>query len=223
MSIDVLRAGSQLAELMPSDRPGGYTVARVGTISAIHGSDGYLTADVLLSGGELLGLQLTTACVNARPGDRCVVEFYANIGVVTGILARPGAAAPLFEWTNDWTGTPSSGEHVEKTATVACGGLICCEFAACVKGTGEYGVFFEFRDANNKLTASWVASSPMKSNANSVLRWVVSGTVRLPYGEYTVTLKTTQWGTVSIVSDNLKWVDASWPNGVPRYARLRMA
>lgn len=223
MSIDVLRAGSQLAELMPSDRPGGYTVARVGTISAIHGSDGYLTADVLLSGGELLGLQLTTACVNARPGDRCVVEFYANIGVVTGILARPGAAAPLFEWTNDWAGTPGSGEYVEKTATVACGGLICCEFAACINGTGEYGVFFEFRDANNKLTASWVASSPMKSNANSVLRWVVSGTVRLPYGEYTVTLKTTHWGTVSIVSDSLKWVDASWPNGVPRYARLRMA
>lgn len=106
MSVDVLRAGSQLAELMPSDRPGGYTVARVGTINEIHGSDGYLTADVLLSGGELLGLQLTTACVNARPGDRCVVEFYANIGVVTGVLARPGVDAPLFEWSSTWSGTP---------------------------------------------------------------------------------------------------------------------
>lgn len=230
MSVDVLRAGSQLAELMPSDRPGGYTVARVGTINEIHGSDGYLTADVLLSGGELLGLQLTTACVNARPGDRCVVEFYANIGVVTGVLARPGVDAPLFEWSSTWSGTPGTEPergYLEKTATVTCGGLILCEVAAAINGTGEYCMAFDFLDANGERKAYWCSTSPQKNGGT--LRWVASGSVRLPYGSYTVKLTTFHWGTVSIVGNDssgnsLRWRDASLGvGGVSRYARLRMA
>lgn len=199
------------------------TSLRRATVVRVNLTAGDYTADLTVAGATLHAIPITTDCIACKPGDRVLVETYGTQSFVTGVLARTSSVGPLFEWSSDWAGTPGSGEHVEKNATVTCGGLICCEFAANVKGTGEYGVFFEFRDANNKLTAAWVASSPMKSNANSVLRWVVSGTVRLPYGEYTITLKTTQWGSVSVVSDGLKWVDAAWPNGVPRYARLRMA
>ena len=96
MQSNLIRAGNRLAEIMPSQV------------------------------GALMGLQMTTDCVGARAGDRCVVETYAKVAIVTGILARPGCGcSPLFEWSSTWSGTPGTepeSGYLEKTATVTCGG-----------------------------------------------------------------------------------------------------
>lgn len=129
MQSNLIRAGNRLAEIMPSQVGAEATITRIGTINTVYDTGGYWTADVDMSGGTLMGLQMTTDCVGARAGDRCVVETYAKVAIVTGILARPGCGcSPLFEWSSTWSGTPGTEpEHglVEKTMTVTCGGLSC--------------------------------------------------------------------------------------------------
>lgn len=90
MDMGLLKAGSRLAEIIPSARGAEATITRVGTIRAVHDTDGYWTADVDMSGGTLYGVQMTTCCLGAAPGDRCVVESYAHMALITGIIARPG-------------------------------------------------------------------------------------------------------------------------------------
>lgn len=231
MQSNLIRAGNRLAEIMPSQVGAEATITRIGTINTVYDTGGYWTADVDMSGGTLMGLQMTTDCVGARAGDRCVVETYAKVAIVTGILARPGCGcSPLFEWSSTWSGTPGTepgSGYLEKTATVTCGGLILCEVAAAISGTGEYSMAFDFLDANGERKAYWCSTSPQKNGGT--LRWVASGSVRLPYGSYTVKLTTFHWGTVSIVGNDssgnsLRWRDASLGvEGVSRYARLRMA
>ena len=94
MQSNLIRAGNRLAEIMPSQVGAEATITRIGTINTVYDTGGYWTADVDMSGGTLMGLQMTTDCVGARAGDRCVVETYAKVAIVTGILARPGADAP---------------------------------------------------------------------------------------------------------------------------------
>ena len=129
MQSNLIRAGNRLAEIMPSQVGAEATITRIGTINTVYDTGGYWTADVDMSGGTLMGLQMTTDCVGARAGDRCVVETYAKVAIVTGILARPGGGcSPLFEWSSTWSGTPGTepeSGYLEKTATVTCGGLSC--------------------------------------------------------------------------------------------------
>lgn len=126
MQSNLIRAGNRLAEIMPSQVGAEATITRIGTINTVYDTGGYWTADVDMSGGTLMGLQMTTDCVGARAGDRCVVETYAKVAIVTGILARPGCGcSPLFEWSSTWSGTPGTepkSGYLEKTATVTCGG-----------------------------------------------------------------------------------------------------
>ncbi|NEG55475.1 hypothetical protein [Bifidobacterium platyrrhinorum] len=227
MNADLMRAGSTLAEMMPKSRGAESAIVRVGTVSAVHGAGGYLTVDVDMSGGTLTGIQATRDCANAHVGDRCVVETYAHVSIATGILARPGAGDPLFSWSSTWSGTPGnepSDGFAEKTQSLTVGGLIMCEVAAAVNGTGEYGMAFEFRDADGKIAAYWNATSPQKNGGT--LRWVTTGTVLLPYDTYTVRLLTYHWGSMTIIGtdssgNSRKWRDSVWgTDGVPRYARL---
>ena len=213
MQSNLIRAGNRLAEIMPSQVGAEATITRIGTINTVYDTGVYWTADVDMSGGTLM------------------VETYAKVAIVTGILARPGCGcSPLFEWSSTWSGTPGTepeSGYLEKTATVTCGGLILCEVAAAISGTGEYSMAFDFLDANGERKAYWCSTSPQKNGGT--LRWVASGSVRLPYGSYTVKLTTFHWGTVSIVGNDssgnsLRWRDASLGvEGVSRYARLRMA
>lgn len=227
MQSNLIRAGNRLAEIMPSQVGAESTITRIGTINTVHNTGGYWTADVDMSGGTLYGLQMTTDCVGAAPGDRCVVESYAHMALITGILARPGAGDPCFSWSSTWSGTPSnepSDGFAEKTQSLTVGGLIMCEVAAAVNGTGEYAMAFEFRDADGKIAAYWNATSPQKNGGT--LRWVSTGTVLIPYDTYTVRLLTYHWGSMTIIGtdssgNSRKWRDSAWgADGVPRYARL---
>ena len=129
MQSNLIRAGNRLAEIMPSQVGAEATITRIGTINTVYDTGGYWTADVDMSGGTLMGLQMTTDCVGARAGDRCVVETYAKVAIVTGILARPGCGcSPLFEWSSTWSGTPGTepkSGYLEKTATVTWGVFLC--------------------------------------------------------------------------------------------------
>ena len=89
-SVDELRAGSRLASLMAAKTSGG-TVTRVGTVAAVKQTNEYWTCDVELSGGTLTDVLMTTDCVGMQVGDRCVLQTYAHVSYVTGVLARPGA------------------------------------------------------------------------------------------------------------------------------------
>ena len=62
---------------------------RFGTVVAV-GTMGTLDVQVANASGDnvLRGLQMTTACRGAAVGDRCIVETYAHISVVTGIIAH---------------------------------------------------------------------------------------------------------------------------------------
>lgn len=117
MDMGLLKAGSRLAEIIPSARGAEATITRVGTIRAVHDTDGYWTADVDMSGGTLYGLQMTTCCLGAAPGDRCVVESYAHMALITGIIARPGAGASMghakfrFQDTNSFKGDAYGGAN----------------------------------------------------------------------------------------------------------------
>lgn len=170
MQSNLIRAGNRLAEIMPSQVGAEATITRIGTINTVYDTGGYWTADVDMSGGTLMGLQMTTDCVGARAGDRCVVETYAKVAIVTGILARPGCGcSPLFEWSSTWSGTPGTepeSGYLEKTATVTCGGLILCEVAAAISGTGEYNMAFDFLDANGERKAYWCSTSPQKNGGS---------------------------------------------------------
>ncbi len=69
----------------------------LGTIKAVHDYDGNMVADVTVRGADLLGLDMTVDCVNAQPGDRCVIQEQAHHAMVTGILAKPGAWVPVTQ------------------------------------------------------------------------------------------------------------------------------
>lgn len=66
----------------------------LGTIKAVHDYDGNMVSDVTVRGADLLGLDMTVDCVNAQPGDRCVIQEQSHHATVTGILAKPGAWVP---------------------------------------------------------------------------------------------------------------------------------
>ena len=69
----------------------------LGTIKAMHDYDGNMVADVTVRGADLLGLDMTVDCVNAQPGDRCVIQEQSHHAMVTGILAKPGAWVPVTQ------------------------------------------------------------------------------------------------------------------------------
>lgn len=71
----------------------------LGTIKAVHDYDGNMVSDVTVRGADLLGLDMTVDCVNAQPGDRCVIQEQAHHAMVTGILAKPGAWVPVTQTT----------------------------------------------------------------------------------------------------------------------------
>lgn len=205
---------------------------RYGTITAVNADGSSCSCDVLVNGATLRTLPMTTDCLGAAAGDRCVVETFGRLSAVTGILARPTTLGRrLFEWSSTWGGTPSgepNGGYVEKTATISHpGGLLLCEVAAAVGGTGEYCMALDFRRGGARK-AYWCSTSPQKNGGT--LRWTASGTVLLDSGDYDVSLTSYHWGTVEIVGNDssgnsLKWRDAAWgaENGASRYARITLA
>lgn len=229
MDTTILRAGMALGELMGNTQSQGVTL-RYATVDAVNETSGYWTVDISLSGAELSNIPITTACMGVRVGDRVVVEEYGNQCIVTGVVARPNALTgpdTVFSWSSTFNGSPTQSPYTEKTQTINHrGGLLLCEVAAAVSGTGEYGLAFDFVDSNGKTVAHWGATSPQKNGGT--LRWVSTGTVKLPAGAYKVTLTSSYWGTVSIVGtdssgNSRKWRDSVWgTDGVPRYARITM-
>ena len=203
---------------------------RYGTVTAVRAAAGMLAADLTVSGGTLTGIPVTASCAGVRPGDRVIVETYARLSTVTGVLANTSAGRPLFDWSSTWSGTPSgepAAGYVEKTQTVVCGGMLRVEVAAAIAGTGEYAMAVDLTDTAGKPAAYWCSTSPQKNGGT--LRWVASGTIWVPPGEYTARLTTYHWGTVQIVGadssgNSRKWRDGLWgTNGVPRYARIIQA
>lgn len=80
---------ARLAEAIRQPETTGVVLRRA-TIDTVNHVDGYWTADITLSGATLANIPMTTACLGAMPGDRCLVESYGNLPVITGILAQPG-------------------------------------------------------------------------------------------------------------------------------------
>ncbi|RSX52645.1 hypothetical protein [Bifidobacterium callimiconis] len=200
---------------------------RLATIQRITATNGSLTADLTMAGGTLHAIPVTTTCARARPGDRVLVTTYGRQSYVTGILARTGAAKPLFSWSSTWEGTPAMNDgdrYEEKHETTTCGGLIHCEIAACISGEGEYGMEFTFTDPKGTLKAHWSNISPQKRGGT--MRWTTTGSVYLPYDTYDIRLNTYKYGSMSISTNGNSdtWKDAEWgTNGVCRYARLTIA
>lgn len=91
----------------------------LGTIKAVHDYDGNMVADVTVRGADLLGLDMTVDCVNAQPGDRCVIQEQSHHAMVTGILAKPGAWVPVTQ-TVDWS-IPYSNDKVRLSR---CGSMV---------------------------------------------------------------------------------------------------
>ena len=91
----------------------------LGTIKAVHDYDGNMVADVTVRGADLLGLDMTVDCVNAQPGDRCVIQEQAHHAMVTGILAKPGAWVPVTRMV--WWKCPYSDDSL---VFVRCGNIV---------------------------------------------------------------------------------------------------
>lgn len=207
----------------------------LGTIKAVHDYDGNMVADVTVRGADLLGLDMTVDCVNAQPGDRCVIQEQAHHAMVTGILAKPGAwvpvtHTPLMTWYSTWSGVPAnepSSGYVEKQQTISLSrdSLLLCEAVAAISGTGEYGIAFDFKQ-NGSRKAYVSFTSPQKNGGT--LRWTPSKTVGLPAGEYDVTLTSYHWGSVEIIGidssgNSKRWIDPDISETpVPRCAKITM-
>lgn len=205
----------------------------LGTIKVVHDYDGNMVADVTVRGADLLGLDMTVDCVNAQPGDRCVIQEQAHHAMVTGILAKPGAItpglrSPLFTWTSAWAGNPGSEPstgYVEKQQTISLPATttLLCEAGAAIAGTGEYALAFDFQQ-DGVRKAYVAATSPQKNGGT--LRWTMSKTVGLPPGRYEVILTSFHWGSVEIIGidssgNSKRWIDPSInTEPVPRYAKI---
>lgn len=87
LNIIAQQLGQQAASGMQN--PVSTLTRRFGTVVAV-GTMGTLDVQVANASGDnvLRGLQMTTACRGAAVGDRCIVETYAHISVVTGIIAH---------------------------------------------------------------------------------------------------------------------------------------
>lgn len=204
------------------------SVLRYATVRSATVTDGVWLMDIDLDGTTWHGVPITMDCVGARAGDRCIVEIQDHLPTVTGIIARAATDPVLMEWSSTWSGIPGYADGKVYTETtrnlVHGGGPLLCEVAAAVSGSGEYGMAVDFTDSAGKTIAHWGATSPQKNGGT--LRWVQTGTISVPPGEYTVALTTSHWGTVSIVGgdssgNSRKWRDSAWSaDGVPRYARI---
>lgn len=77
-------AGDALAQDFGKASSSLFTV-RYGTVQTDHG-DG--TLDVALGGSVLRGVPMTTACRGVKVADRVIVQTYARLSTVTGVLAH---------------------------------------------------------------------------------------------------------------------------------------
>lgn len=73
----------KLAQDLLGQKNSGVSVA-YGYVSCVN-DDG--TIDVEVEDDEFASLPATTACMGAKPGDRCLVQTYAHQSTVTGILS----------------------------------------------------------------------------------------------------------------------------------------
>lgn len=226
------RAGRKLAEMSPRQRAGGPT-ATIGTIKAVHEYGGTYTADVTVRGADLLGLSMTTGCVLARVGDKCVIETFGHFSFVTGILAKPGAwtpetHTPMLTWTSTWSGKPAnepSTGYVELTRRIHLPHptTLLCEVGAAIAGTGEYAMSIEFAQSGTRKALASM-TSPQKNGGT--LRWTALKTLGLPAGDYDVTVTTYHWGSVEIIGtdssgNSKRWIDPSISAApIFRYAKI---
>ena len=208
-------------------QPSGVSVRRA-TVKQVRTVSGALVADLTVPGATMTSIPIVVSCAGMQPGNRVLLLTVANHSYVVGVIAAAGSTSPLLSWSNTWSGAPATADGVTysegKVTVHHGGGVLLCEVAAAISGTGEYGMAFDFVDSSGKTVAHWGATSPQKNGGT--LRWVASGTVNLPAGDYQVELTTCKWGTVSIVGtdssgNSRKWRDANWgTDGVPRYARI---
>ncbi len=215
--------GQQLTTaLQPPPTP----TTRYGTITSIKQTNGQLVADITVSGAALAAIPVMA---NVAPyldiGCRVMVQTFNHLSAVTGVVGNAAASALAFDWSSTWTGTPSGNKYTETTQKVFLSGLTQCQVFARVAGTGEYGFGFEFlQDGVRK--AYWCATSPQKNGGT--LNFSASGVVKLPPGEYDVTLTSNCWGSVTVgapdsSADTLskRFRDqTTGADGVGRYARL---
>lgn len=206
-------------------QPSGVSIRRA-TVKRVRTVSGALVADLTVPGATMPSIPIVVSCAGMQPGDRVLLATIANHSYVVGVIA--GNAGPLMSWGSTFSGAPGTADGVTYTEGKFVlhhgGGVLLCEVAAAVSGTGEYGLAFDFVDGDGKTVAHWGATSPQKPGGT--LRWVASGTVNLPAGDYTVTLTSCKWGSVTIVGgdssgNSRKWRDANWgTDGVARYARI---
>lgn len=204
------------------------------TVTAVHFDSSGITLDVKIQNGYLYAIPCLVECVNARVGDRVMLQTYGPITTAIGVVSRGTARrslgggtvdAPLFEWKSTFSGTVTTGSiHTESIKYIThSGGPLLCEVAAAVTGAGEYGMAFKFEQNDNEK-AFWVSTTP--ANNSGVLRWSASGTVWLPAGDYTATLQTAAWGNVRIAPGDKSLISRKWrdsrlgTDGVNQYARI---
>ena len=199
---------------------------RYATVESVSAdSTGKTVACLLVAGGTLTDVPVLLGACPIEPGYRVAVLTANHQSVVLGPVVNSGTSALAFDWSSTWTGEPSGTKYTEATQKVFLSGLILCQIFAGVGGTGEYGMAFDFvQDGSRK--AYWCATSPQKNGGT--LNFNASGIVKLPPGEYDVTLTSNCWGSVTIgapdsSADTLskRFRDQSTDaDGVGRYARL---
>lgn len=171
----------------------------LGTIKAVHDYDGNMVADVTVRGADLLGLDMTVDCVNAQPGDRCVIQEQAHHAMVTGILAKPGAWVPvtrmLWQWSSDFDGTPQATTDLASgTFTLHATTLVLVTMGVRCDQNAQYGL-----DANiingDKQNCLYLVTS----TGTGIGNFFMSNVFVLEPATYTVRLATHMWnGTPNI-------------------------
>lgn len=195
---------------------------RYATVTRIYESGGQILSDLTINGGTLTAVPVTSTCTGAMPGDRVIVETYAHLSTVTGVLARMGRRTALL-WKSTWTGTPSAGLFTEVSRTVWLGERTLVELAACVQGTGQYVMNVVCKQAGT-VRASMSLVTPRAANG-SRYKYATCGLLTVSPGEYEVTLTTARNGELTIEAANTTlsqaWRDGELgTDGVNRYCRL---
>ena len=196
-----------------------------GTVMAL-GDHGTIDVNVGSANNQMMlyGIQMLSGCAGAAVGDRVLIETLNHHSYAVGVVlnGNAGYVKPLFEWTNDFSGTVEGNVFTEKVQDIYVPGPVLCEVYAAVGGTGEYGMAFEFLQGGARK-GMFSATSPQKGGGT--LRWTANGVLTLEPGTYTVSATTCHWGSVSIVGgdssgNSARPVDAGFQSGVPRYMRI---
>lgn len=96
-----MRASRRLAESVKGDGKRGYSVRVYGDVTAVNQADGAVTLDVEADDGEYLGVPMTTGCRGVAVGDRVVVDVFAHMPLVTGVIARDNSHYVKLLWSGN--------------------------------------------------------------------------------------------------------------------------